>query len=105
MLKNIIAKSRFLPDLMARDRRILNVFLPLVNLFLSWAAYDAFAKGSIGQGIGHTGMVIVFFAIMVGPQFWAIVEDSDLTLKKVLAMMMAFGLLTTATGWMIRFTT
>ena len=76
MLKNVTAKSRFLPDLMARDRRVLNVFLPLMNLLFGWAAYDAFSRGNIGQGIGHMGMVIVFFAIMVGPLFWAIVEDS-----------------------------
>ena len=88
-----------------RDLRIMYVLVPLAWVVLASGAYLAFTKGNVGEGIGHSGLLLVLFSGMVGPHFWRIVDDTDITLNKVLRLMSVFGLLTMATGWLIRFTT
>lgn len=105
MLINESFKSKWLPTLSQRDRRVLNIVVPFGWVVLGWGAYLSFTKGNIGEGIGHTGLLIVLFATMVGPQMWAVVADGDAMLKKVLAIIIAFGTLTMATGWLIRLAT
>lgn len=87
------------------DMLMLKLLAPFIILFMAYATYLAFINGKIGEAIGHTGLVIILFAAAVGPYVWRIVDENDIALRKTLAIATAFGFLTMATGWLIRFTT
>ena len=87
------------------DLLFLNVVAPIMWVLLASVAYLAFAKGNIGEGIGHIGLLIVAFWGMIGP-LWGIVDPArDPVLYKAGTITTLFGLLILAAGWLIRFTT
>lgn len=99
-----LPKHRWLPTFTARDMRVLNVMAPFVWVITASATYHAFVNGRVGEGIAHTGMLLLLFSAMVGPHFWGIVKHEDTALCKLLTLLSVLGMLTMAAGWFIRFT-
>jgi len=105
MLLSSSLKRRWLPVTTARDKWVMNVIAPFIWVMIAYTVYLAFASGRIGEGIAQSGLLIVLFSTLVGPHLWGVVEHADAALNKVLAILIAFGILTMATGWLIRLMT
>ncbi|MEP7155238.1 MAG: hypothetical protein ABI905_05665 [Betaproteobacteria bacterium] len=98
----MIGRNFFGATITQRDMKFLGVLAPFIWVLFATATVQAFLKGSVGEGIGHTGMLIVLFCTMIGPHMWGLIDEKDVTFCKVTAIATLFGMLTMFTGWALR---
>lgn len=87
----------------ARDTKFLNIVMPVAWVVLAADAVISFTEGRLASALVSAGLLFVLLSGMIGPAGLRIVEpEKDVMLGKLLSITTLIGLLTMATGLMVR---